>query len=297
MANVPTILNDVANQVEKFWSPIFVDELKESAVLPSLVSSEYEGEIKQGGDTVYVSMIQNAAGRRQPIAADGSHRTIEAEKMATQRVAIAADQIFTASFEFDSLIDLQTQLAAPSGKSKIREALLSGVEKQINDYLYSLIAPSTTGPDHLINSVSNFDFSQLMNVRKLASKAQWMKNDWFMLLDPDYMNNFLTDQKNVSADYANDLPLVGGQKQLVRSGFSILEDNSAGMATQSTAGGAAIAFHKTFMYLVHQTAPTFKISDLHSGYKRGYLMTVDLVGGAKLGLQGAKKHIKVTSDA
>ena len=52
-----TLITDLNEQIQKFWSPLLVPELKEKAILPSLVSSDYEGEIKQGGDTVYVSMM------------------------------------------------------------------------------------------------------------------------------------------------------------------------------------------------------------------------------------------------
>lgn len=296
MAHVPTELSAVQNQIQKFWSPIFVPELKETSVLPSLVSSDYDGEIKQGGDTVYVSMIQNAVGATQAIdGATGSHRVISAEAMVTQRVGITADQIFTASFELDNLIDLQSQIGSPAGQSKIREALLTGVEKQINAYLYSLVAPSAAAPDHLINTVPTFNFTQLMNLRKLASLAKWPKNDWFCLLDPSYMNDFLSDDKNINALYVDGKPVQQGGNQIYqRAGFSVVEDNSDACVAMGTAG-AGVAFHKTFMYLVMQMQPTFKLSDLHATKKRGYLLTVDLVGGAKLGLQGNKKHIKVTS--
>lgn len=297
MAHTPTELAAVADQIQKFWAPIFVPELKETSVLPSLISSEYKGEIKKGGNEVQVSMIKNAAGARQPILADGSHRTIEAEAMALEEVSVKADQIFTASFELDDLIDLQSQVGSENGQSKIREALLAGVEAQINNYIYSLVAASTAAPDHKLNTVTAFDFAALMNCRKLASKAKWMKNDWFMLLDPTYMNDFLSDVKNTSADYVDGKPVqVGGNAVYSRAGFAVIEDNSDGMQTK-LGDGAALAFHKSFMYLVMQTQPVFKLSDLHASKKRGYLLTVDLIGGAKLGLQGAIKHITTQKSA
>jgi hypothetical protein len=48
---------------------------------------------------------------------------------------------------------------------------------------------------------------------------------------------------------------------------------------------------------VMQTEPTFKISDLHSQKKRGYLISVDLVFGAGLGVEGSVKHIYNTNGA
>jgi len=47
-----TLLSDVSQQVQKFWSPMFMDELMESTLLASLVNKEYQGDLKRGGDTV-----------------------------------------------------------------------------------------------------------------------------------------------------------------------------------------------------------------------------------------------------
>jgi hypothetical protein len=52
-----TDLAAVTNQIQKFWAPIFMPELKAQAKLPGLVSRDYEGEIKAEGDTVYVSQL------------------------------------------------------------------------------------------------------------------------------------------------------------------------------------------------------------------------------------------------
>lgn len=291
-----TIVKEVEDQIQKFWAPLFVPELKESAILPNLINTEYSSNLQAHGDTVYVSMVEAAEGSRKQIQANGSHTVIDSEKLKTQRVGIVADQIFSASFELDSLIDIQSQLGNPSGQSAIRNALLKGIELQINKYLYSLVSPSTSAPDHEIGSVTDFNFTQLQAVRKLASQAKWDRmKPWYLLLDPSYMNDFLSDQKNTSGDFVGqDLPLVGGQRPYSRSGFQILEDNSDAMA-QISAGteDMALAFHPDFLYMVAQSQPTFKLSDLHSNKQRGYLLTVDMIGGAKLGLQGNVKHIVV----
>jgi hypothetical protein len=293
-----TIVNEVSDQIQKFWAPIFVPELKENAILPNLINTTYSSNLSAQGDTVYVSMVEAADGSRQTIDASGNHTAIQSEKLKTQRVGIVADQVFSASFELDSLIDLQSQLGSPSGQSSIRAALLKGIELQINKYIYSLVSPSLSAPDLSINGVTDFNFAQLQTVRKLASQAKWGKDKpWYLLLDPAYYNDFMTDTKNTSSDFVGgDLPLIGGQRPFVRSGFQVLEDNSDGMQGLGAATGIedlALAFHPDFMYMVAQMQPTFKLSDLHANKQRGYLLTVDMVGGAKLGIQGALKHIVV----
>lgn len=288
-----TLLSDVSNQVQKFWSSLFMDELKETTVLPSLVNKDYEGEIRKGGDTVYVSQINRPNAERKTIGSGAE--SFSSKKMSTSRVAVSADQRITASFEVEDLLDLQSQVGQEN--PKIRQALLESVEIELNNYLYSLVSPSTSGPDHVIDSVSDFNAAQLASTRTLASQAKWRKDAWWLLADPSYMSDLLQAQTMTSKDYdPNDAPVVGGQIANKRFGFNILEDNSDGLLTLSPASAGAdcaLAFHKDFMHLVMQQEPTFKVSDLHSNKQHGYLISVDIIVGAKLGIDGASKHIQI----
>lgn len=289
-----TLVNELSDQVQKFWAPMMVDELKEQAILPTLVSKDYMGEIKNGGDTVYISMVEAAEGSIKTIGVD--HQNYSSEKLKTQRKAVVANKIIEASFELDSLIDLQTQLGSPEGKSKIRAALNKGLELQLNKYLYSLVSPSLSAPDHSIASVTDFNAAQLLSNRQLAAKAKWAtENGWWALLDPSFYNDFLSATTLVSSDYVgSDLPIIGGKKVYNRFGFNILEDNSDAMSQLSPTAATsdlALLFQPDFMYLVMQTEPTIKISDLHANKQRGYLLTAEIICGAGLGIEGSVKHI------
>lgn len=94
-------------------------------------------------------------------------------------------------------------------------------------------------------------------------------------------------QTLTSSDYgASDAPVIGGRIGLKRFGFNIFEDNSR-------TGDYGLFFHPDFLHMVQQTEVSIKVSDLHPQQKFGYLMSVDLVFGAKLGISGNTKHIKV----
>jgi len=288
-----TLINELSDQIQKFWSPIFVPELKESALLPTLVSKDYSGEISQGGDTVYVSMVQSSKGERKTIGA--GHEVFSSEKLKTQRIGIVADQVITASFELDNLISLQNQLGSATGESAIRDALLKGIELQLNEYLYGLVAPSASAPDHIANGVTDFNATQILAMRKLASQAKWPNDgQWYLLSDPSYYNDILNAATMTSGDFVGDQPVVGGRIAQRRFGFNILEDNSEAMKLVSPTEAVddlALAFHPSFMYLVMQQQPTFKLSDLHANKQHGYLLSVSMVCGAKLGIEGAVKHM------
>lgn len=287
-----TMLADVNNQIQTFWSAMFEKELKEKTILPSLVSKKYEGEIKAGGNTVRVSQINRPSAQIKTVGS--GHETFSTSLLSTQYISISADKVISAAFEFDDLVQLQSQLGAQD--SAIRQALLESVEIQLNNFLYSKVAPSTSAPDHTVDSVTDFNAAQINNLRKLASQAKWSQDGgWWLLTDPSYYSDILNAQTLVSADYVPDAPTVGGKVAMQRFGFNILEDNSAGMADVSPTNATsdlALAFHPDFLHLV-MGAPEFKVSDLHSNKQFGYVVSVKMICGAALGNDGDVKHIAV----
>ena len=286
-----TQVADVSAQVQEFWSPIFQDELLESTLLPALVNKDYQGDIRQGGDTVKVSLIDRPTAERKTIGAGAD--TFNPAKMSTQQVEIIADQRITASFEFSDLVMLQSQIGDQD--SNIRKVLMEAIDIELNNYLYGLVAPSASAPDHTVTGVTDFNASQVNNLRKLASQAKWRKDGWWLLADPSYMSDMLNDSTLSSIDFgAQDVPVIGGQMARQRFGFNILEDNSAGLLTLSASSeDAALAFHPDFMGLVMQKEPNFKVSDLHANKQHGFVISVDMIVGAKLLNEGAVKHISV----
>lgn len=283
-----TDVNVVTNQIQKKWAPLFMKELRESLLLGALVNKEYEGAIGQQGDTVYISQINAPNGELRTVGTDAD--IFDSEQMSLSRVAIQANKRAVAAFEVAELAQLQSQLDSPEGQSQMREALMYAVAKQVNDYLFSVINPSTSAPDHLLTSVTDMNASQLAAIRLLAAQAKW-KNDgrWYGLLDPSYYSDVLNASTLQSSDYVGaDEAIVGGQMAKNRFGFKLLEDNSRGT-------DKALFFHPDFMHMVMQKEPQFKISDLHSQKKFGYLVSVDLIFGAGLGISGANKHIYATA--
>ena len=285
-----TLIGDVQNQVKTIWSDLFMDELLEAALLMSLVNKDYQGDIMQKNDTVRVSQINRATATRKTVGA--GHESFSTTQLSTSYVDIKADQVITAAYEFDSLVELQSQIGDQN--SKIRQGLLEAADIAVNDYLYSLVNPSTAAPDHTLTS-ADFNAAQLGVVRKLAAQAKWKKVGWWLLVDPSYQQDLLNATTLTSSDHIPDMPVVGGQIATQRFGFNILEDNSDGLLSlHANAEDAGLAFHPDFLHYVVQKVPTFEISSLHANKQHGFIISVMMVCGAKLGIEGDKKHIKIT---
>jgi hypothetical protein len=289
-----TLLADVNNQVTKLWSPLFVPELLESSVLPALCNKEYEGQIQETGDTVYVSSISRPTAQRRQTGADESVFT--AQKLATQRVALVADQVFSTAFKFSDLVKFQSQIGQKD--SEIRKVMLEAILIEINNFLYSKVAPSSSAPDHTTTGVSDFNAAALLAARLQASSAKWPENSRYMLVDPSYMNDLLTAQTLNSSDYVGeDAPTVNGKMLKQRFGFWIVEDNSSGMSQISPAANTsdlALGLVPDWLLLALSQAE-FKVSDLHPLGQFGYQISCRVIGGAALNIEGAKKHLTVVN--
>jgi len=280
-----TLLAQVNDQIGKIWSPMFTKELRSATMLAALVNKDYQGSINQLNDTVYVSQISAPTGELRTAGVDADK--FNSEQLVTSRISIQANKRAVAAHKFEDLVQLQSQIGAED--SEIRAGLMYAIEKQVNDYLYSLVAPSTSAPDHTITGVTDFNATQLSAARTLAAQAKWLKNKgWWALLDPQYYGDLLNAQTMTSADYAPDAPVIGGEIAKQRFGYNILEDNSRSADT-------GLLFHPDFLHLVMQQAPRFKVSDLHPNEEFAYVISCDLVFGAALGIDGAKKHITVTA--
>lgn len=278
-----TTLTDVTNQIQKFWSPLFMKELRNTMLLGSLVNREYDGEIKQGGDTVYVSQINAPTGELRTVGTDAD--SFGTEALSTSRISIQASKRAVGAFEFQDLAVLQSQLE--SEESEIRQALLFAVNNKINTYLYSLVAPSTSAPDHELASVTDLNSAQLSAIRVLAGEAKWDHlKAWYGLCSPAHYMDIADDTTMSSSLYgAEDRPILSGQLGLPRYGFNIFEDTSR-------SGDYSIFFHPDFMHLVTQKEVSFQISSLHSQKKFGYVISADIIFGAALGISGSVKHIR-----
>lgn len=277
-------LAEVTNQIQKYWSPLFTKQLRASLMLGALVDKKYEGSISRQGDTVRVSQVNAATGQLLTVGTNAD--SFESEAISTSYVDIVADKRAVASYTFQDLVQLQSQLGQDN--PEVMESLKYGVASQINTYLYSLVNPSTSAPDHLISGVTDFNASQLAAARVLAAQAKWAKDgQWYALLDPQYYGDLMNATTLTSSDYgAADAPTINGNIGLKRFGFNIFEDDSR-------SADYGLLFHPSFMHMVSQTEVQVKISDLHPLGQFGVKLSVDLVFGAKLGINGNVKHIKV----
>jgi hypothetical protein len=278
-----TNLADVTNQMQTKWSKLFVKELRTKKPLPELVTKDYQGEIVDQFSQVKVSMLQKVPGQVRTAGVDAD--VFETNKLVLQQVSVTANKRFVAATEIQDLAELQSQLGDPNMQSSIRDALLEGVAIEWDKFLKSFVAPT-----NVTASKATLAAADIIAQRVLAGQLLWpTSKPWYALLDPAYNGDLMSATTLISSDYVDDRVVQSGQIAK-RYGFNIMEDNAL-----SARGG--LFFHPDFLISVIQKQATFKISDLHSQKRFGYVISVDLFGGAALNVQGASLHNYVTSTA
>lgn len=278
-----TNLAATADEVQKVWAPITTTQLVATNPVLGVVNRGYEGAIRGKNDSVYVNMINPLTGETRTAGTDAD--IFDTEKLKTTKTTIKADKLFNVAVEVESLVELQSMI--DTGNMELRSAMTQALNDQINKYIYGFVksASDTT-------SVTAFTKTQLQLARVLAGSKKWPKdNQWFGMFDPSYWSDVNVDTVLANMDYVTDGPLSATYQMRKLLDFNCVEDNS--LATDQ-----AIFFHKNWLYFVMQTSVEFKLSDLHSNKRNGYLLSAQIVGGAaKNAYAGDNLHYLISNSA
>lgn len=259
--------DDLANLIPTAWSPLIYAELRNKIAYLNLFSRDYEGEIKQKGDTVKVNQILAPNGE---ILTDDK-ASFNPEELNIDQFSIVADRRAVASFEITDMAKLQSL----DFQVEIMNALTYAIQKQMEVDIQSIMVPSASAPDHALAALvgSSFDVADVVALRTLFSTAK-VGPERFLALSPTFYGSLMQKGLVVGSDYGSVNDLMAGEVKKL-AGFTIFEHDLE-------TGNTARAFHPSAIQLVMQTAVNVQVSNLHSQKKFGYLVSADIVYGRKL---------------
>lgn len=291
MANI-TLVTELADQVPKAWSPLTVDELKSRAMMMQLTNRDYEGQVANPGDSVYITQFQVGTADRRAVGS--GHEQFSPQQLNSARKTLTMNQVIDHVIELDDLVPLQTQLTNP--ESELRMKMERELALKADAYIFSLISPSTSGPDHLIGGTTDFNATEIGRNRRLASQAKWSMNEpWYQILDPQYYSDLLGATTMTSNDYVDEkTPTVAGQFVQQRYGFNILENNNSAFLALDTGATATqdvgLAFCPSFLHTAYGAVEWFLTDNRPAGKYTAYL-GVKMLMGAVIGHDHASKCI------
>lgn len=255
---------ELVNLIPTVWSTTFFEQLKTNLILGSLFSREYEGEIAKKGDTVKVNQIVSPDA--ETLAGDES--TFTPGLIVVNQFELKADKQTIVSAEITDLAQLQSESFMEDLKKEMMYKLMLKIEQ---DIIALCVAEFTAVNVAVDGAFSAADFGK---ARTTLSLAKVPKTDRYALLDPNFYGSALQQNSIISSDFAEGKAFVDQEIGKVL-GMKVAEHDAL-------AAHRALVVHKSAVQLVMQKGVNFKISDMHSSYKLGYLISCDVVWGQKV---------------
>jgi hypothetical protein len=250
---------DLTNLIPTIWSKRFYEAFKSQTQLVSLFSREYEGEIKDVGDTVKVNtLILEAA---QTLTDD--KQKFKASKVQVSQKSLTVNRRTIHAVEITSLAQLQSIPFMENLKKEMTYQLMLKMEQEViaemeaNFTAYAIAGAAYTKDD-------------LIDARTKAVDLLWGRAAGrYSCIGASYYGALLKSSVLTSVDFVPGKALMDQQLPNV---FGMQPFEHDGVANK-----VAYHFHYTAIQMAVQQGVNFEMSSLHSQNKKGFLLSVDIV--------------------
>lgn len=254
--------------VPEIWSQKYYDVLLAELPFNSLVSRDYEGEIKNLGDTVKISTFpefDDAIELAEEQRSDASSITVTQQSLVINK-RIAKDFIIT------NLAMLQSLPAM----DKLRDLAIYSIQKKIQALIISLIVPSASAPDHAIayDSGTTLALADMLEVKELLDAQDVPMSERHGVMGAAQLNDVFNITGFTSNEYgASNAPLMNGGLPSQMVGFK--------PHFTSVVGNTSYWFHSSFMTMAAQQGMNVQQYDLGVDGKRAMRINCDTLLGIK----------------
>ena len=258
---------DVAAIVPEIWSGLFTINLNDAIVINSLISRDYENEIKTLGDTVKIPSIADVVAGNLNEGAAGESQGISAS---------TTDLIINKRTFVDYEITDQAQLQSVPFTEKIRTLAFAAIMRKIQDDLFADVAPSTSAPDHTLdyNSGTTLADVDLLAALDLAEDANWPAEGRHTVTGARQKNDVVAITKFADKD----TNLGSSPSAMGQITEPIYGDN---FQWTTAAGSTTFKFHESFMQMAVQKELQVKLFDKGVTGERADRLNIDILWGNK----------------
>ena len=231
--------NDLSAFNSQVWSRLLIRNLDKVNVMLPLVNMDYEGEIKNLGDTVQVrtlgSVTVGSYTKGSTISYQDLTPTKEAMTIAdAQYFAFKVDDVDLAQNDIKA-IDAYTKRAAVAMNDEIEEKLLS-------NYAAAHASNRITGASSAALTLTSSNlYGYVVDARTALSKQNVPTQDRWLVIDPDTTSLFLKDTTNFirATDLSDAVIRQGNLSGVVEqpgfvgriAGFNVFESNNVPSAS------------------------------------------------------------------
>jgi len=255
--------------VPQIWSSNWYASLLADLPFNSVVSKDYEGEIKNLGDVVKISQFpefSDATELAESAANDADAITVTQQSLTINK-RIVKDFIVTDKASLQSL----------PAMDQLQNLAIFSILKKVQSIIIAASLPSTSAPDHTIGYTSGvvLDLAKIIASKKLLDAQNVPNENRHAVLGTNQTNDLFAITNFTSSDFiTGNSPVTTGQLGNALLGF---------MPHQTTeVGDVCYFFHRSYLTMAAQKDISVKVFDLGVQGVRAARVNVDILAGFKL---------------
>lgn len=262
--------SEISAIVPEIWSRRYYNVLLAELPFASLISSDYQGEISDLGDTVNISTFpefDEGEELAEDAAADARSVTVSGQQLVVNKRVVK-----------DFIVTKKALLQSLPAMDKLKELAIYSIMKKIQSNIIAAIVPSASAPDHTIayDSGTTLGLADLLEVKELADDQNWPMADRHLVMGSGQLNDLF----NITGFTSNSFVNSGGALQsgaLPPSLLGLVPHFSSVLS----AANVAYIFHRSFMAIASQQGMDVREYDLGVKGVRGTRVNLDTLYGQK----------------
>lgn len=278
----------ITNFIPEVWSASILEALRAKLVFPSLCNRDYEGDIREAGDTVHITGYDDVTVKKYT---RGTNITVDAVTDANKGT-LTIDQSDYFAFKVNDLDKVQ---AKADLTGNFTNSAAYNMALNVEKYISGLMDKAATDPAKTISVTTPSDaYLAVVEARKQLDKQNVPTEGRWIVVSPDFYALLLQDSRFIEGTEAGHNTLLNGVVGSV-SGFTVVESNnvptvSGKPSKQSIIAGTNAA--TTFAQQVNKVE-AMRMQDDFADMVRG----LDLYGGLVVRPECLTKVVLTLGDA
>lgn len=278
----------ITNFIPEVWSASILEALRAKLVFPSLCNRDYEGDIREAGDTVHITGYDDVTVKKYT---RGTNITVDAVTDANKGT-LTIDQSDYFAFKVNDLDKVQ---AKADLTGNFTNSAAYNMALNVEKYISGLMDEAATAPAKTISVTTPSDaYLAVVEARKQLDKQNVPTEGRWIVVSPDFYALLLQDSRFIEGTEAGHNTLLNGVVGSV-SGFTVVESNnvptvSGKPSKQSIIAGTNAA--TTFAQQVNKVE-AMRMQDDFADMVRG----LDLYGGLVVRPECLTKVVLTLGDA
>lgn len=278
----------ITNFIPEVWSASILEALRAKLVFPSLCNRDYEGDIREAGDTVHITGYDDVTVKKYT---RGTNITVDAVTDANKGT-LTIDQSDYFAFKVNDLDKVQ---AKADLTGNFTNSAAYNMALNVEKYISGLMDKAATAPARTISVTTPSDaYLAVVEARKQLDKQNVPTEGRWIVVSPDFYALLLQDSRFIEGTEAGHNTLLNGVVGSV-SGFTVVESNnvptvSGKPSKQSIIAGTNAA--TTFAQQVNKVE-AMRMQDDFADMVRG----LDLYGGLVVRPECLTKVVLTLGDA